>query len=296
MARWLLRLIDAQARWSGPLGDFNHRWLGALFRPIPAIRDLLNGRWLGHPLHAVLTDAPVGILLLVIVLDVVGQRTAADIALVVGILSMLAAAVAGAADYATTDGTARQRATVHSTLMVVALLGVRSARSCSGCRATDDRLAATWTSIVAFLVLAAGACVGGDVVYVLGNMVSRHAFRGAGTKWIALEPAELDEAGDIPEGRPVKARLGINALALVRQGETVLALHDTCAHAGGPLSGGRSTAAASSVHGTVRRSGSPTAARCEARRSTTSRRTRFAGRRRRLGGTPPRGLMGASAG
>ena len=38
------------------------------------------------------------------------------------ILFMLAAAVTGAADYADTDGTARVRATLHSTLMVVALL------------------------------------------------------------------------------------------------------------------------------------------------------------------------------
>ena len=42
----------------------------------------------------------------------------------------------------------------------------------------------------------------------------------------------------IPEGRLVKARLGINALVVVRTGPTVLALHDQCAHAGGPLSGG----------------------------------------------------------
>ena len=73
-------------------------------------------------------------------------------------------------------------------------------------------------SIIAFLVLSAGAYVGGDVVYALGNMVSRHAFRGAGTKWIALEPAEVED-GKIPEGRPIKAKLGINQLVLVRQGE-----------------------------------------------------------------------------
>lgn len=237
MDRWLARIIDAQGRWARPLGDFNHRWLSALFRPVPAIRDFLNGRWLGHPLHAVLTDAPIGILFLVIVLDVVGQRTAADVALVVGILAMLAAAISGAADYADTDGTARERATVHSALMVVALL-VYVASLAVRASGGDDRTVAAWTSIVGFLVLAAGAYVGGDVVYVLGNMVNRHAFRGAGTKWIALEPAELDDAGDIPEGRPVKAKLGINTLVLVRQGETVLALHDTCAHAGEPLSGG----------------------------------------------------------
>ena len=237
MDRWLARLIEAQGRWAKPFGDFNNRWLKALFRPIPAIRDLLNGRWLGHPLHGVLTDAPIGILFLVIVLDVLDLRTAADVSLIVGILTMLAAALAGLADYADTDGTARERATVHSTLMVVALLIYVASLAIRGA-GDDDRTAAVWTSVVAFLILAAGAYVGGDVVYALGNMVSRHAFRGAGTKWIALEPAELDEAGNIPEGKPVKAKLGINALALVREGETVLALHDTCAHAGGPLSGG----------------------------------------------------------
>ena len=237
MDRWLARIVEAQGRWAKPFGDFNHRWLHALFRPIPAIRDLLSGRWLGHPLHGVLTDAPIGILFLVIVLDVLDLRSAADVALIVGILTMLAAAIAGFADYADTDGTARERATVHSTLMVVALLVYVASLAIRGAGG-EDRTAAVWTSVVAFLILAAGAYIGGDVVYALGNMVSRHAFRGAGTKWIALEPAELDEAGNIPEGKPVKARLGINTLALVREGETVLALHDTCAHAGGPLSGG----------------------------------------------------------
>jgi nitrite reductase/ring-hydroxylating ferredoxin subunit len=239
MDRWLARIIAAQGRWAKPFGDFNNRWLKALFRPMPAIRDLLNGRWLGHPLHGVLTDAPIGILFLVIVLDVLDLRAAADVALIVGILTMLGAAVAGAADYADTDGTARERATVHSTLMVVALLVYVVSLAIRGTGGDgDDRTVAVWTSIIGFLVLAAGAYVGGDVVYALGNMVSRHAFRGAGTKWIALEPAELDDAGSIPEGKPVKGKLGINTLALVRQGEAVLALHDTCAHAGGPLSGG----------------------------------------------------------
>jgi nitrite reductase/ring-hydroxylating ferredoxin subunit len=235
--RLFTRLIEMQGRWARPLGDFNHRWIGAIFHAMTPIRDFLNGRWLGHPLHGVLTDAPIGILFLVIVLDVLNLRAAADVALIVGILTMLAAAVTGAADYADTDGKARERATVHSTLMVIALVVYVVSLVVRG-SGGDDRTVAVWTSGIGFLVLAAGAYVGGDVVYVLGNMVNRHAFRGAGTKWIALEPAELDEGGNIPEGKPVKAKLGINTLALVRQGETILALHDTCAHAGGPLSGG----------------------------------------------------------
>jgi nitrite reductase/ring-hydroxylating ferredoxin subunit/uncharacterized membrane protein len=238
LARLLVRAMDAQGVWTKPLGDLAHRFLFWLFQGLPALRDLLVGRWLGHPLHAVLTDAPIGILFLVIVFDVIDDPGAAALTLAVGILAMLAAALAGFADYADTDGKARERATLHSSLMVLALVGYLvsfALRLGSGPAASA---AGVGLSVLSFLVLAAGAYVGGDVVYVLGNMVSRHAFRGAGTKWIALEPAEFDD-GVIPEGRLVKAKLGINQLVLVRQGERILALHDTCAHAGGPLNEGK---------------------------------------------------------
>jgi nitrite reductase/ring-hydroxylating ferredoxin subunit/uncharacterized membrane protein len=241
LARFLIRTMDAQAVWTKPLGDLTFRFLHWLFHKMPAVRDLLNGRWLGHPLHAVLTDAPIGILFLVVVFDVLGEPAAAAWALGVGILAMLAAALAGSADYADTDGRARERATLHSTLMVLALvLYVISLFLRLGGEGVLDPLPATagWLSVASFLILSAGAYVGGDVVYLLGNMVNRHAFRGSGTKWIALEPAEVDSDGRIPEGKPIKAKLGINQLVLVRQGETILALHDTCAHAGGPLSEG----------------------------------------------------------
>ena len=237
LARLLTRAMDAQGVWTKPLGDLAHRFLFWLFQGIPALRDLLIGRWLGHPLHAVLTDAPIGILFLVIVFDVLGNPGAATVTLVVGVLAMLAAALAGFADYADTDGKARERATLHATLMLATLvlyLVSLAARLAAGSAAST---AGIWTSILAFLVLSSAAYVGGDVVYVLGNMVSRHAFRGVGTRWIALEPAEM-EGDAIPEGRPIKAKLGINTLVLVREGERILALHDTCAHAGGPLSEG----------------------------------------------------------
>jgi nitrite reductase/ring-hydroxylating ferredoxin subunit/uncharacterized membrane protein len=240
LARMLTRAMDAQGVWTKPLGDLVHRFLFWLLQGIPALRDLLVGRWLGHPLHAVLTDAPIGILFLVIVFDALSMPDAADWALIVGILTMLGAALAGFADYADTDGKARERATLHSSLMLLALIGylvslvLRQPVSAGG----HAPASAVVVSLVSFLVLAGGAYVGGDVVYVLGNMVSRHAFRGAGTKWIALEPAETD-GGEIPEGKLVKAKLGINQLVLVRQGEKILALHDTCAHAGGPLNEGK---------------------------------------------------------
>ena len=237
MARWLARLVALNDGWARPLGDFNHRWLSALFRPMPAIRDVLDGRWLGHPLHAAVTDIPMGLLLGAVVLDLLGQPTAADIALVGTVLFMLIAALTGAADYSDTDGSARTRATLHATLMVGALVLLLASL---GLRATDpvDRTIPVALAIIAFLIVSAGAFVGGDIVYLLGNMVSRHAFRGAGTKWIRLDLGTLADLNDLPEATPTRMKAGINDLVVVRIGDTVHAMHAVCAHAGGPLDQG----------------------------------------------------------
>jgi nitrite reductase/ring-hydroxylating ferredoxin subunit/uncharacterized membrane protein len=237
MGRWLARIMAAQDRWGRPFGAFNHRWLSALFQPIRPIRDLLNGVWLGHPLHGAATDVPIGTVLLVVVLDLVGQRAAADVALVVTILFMLAAAATGAADYVSTDGTARARATLHATLMVVAL-GILAGSLALRAGGPSDRTLPVVLSLIGALIMTAGAYVGGDVVYVLGNMVSRHAFRGAGTKWIKLDTGDVADLATMPEGTPAKARAGINEVVLVRIGSTVHAMHAVCAHAGGPLAEG----------------------------------------------------------
>lgn len=234
IGRFVTRLVDAQAGWARPFGDFNHRWLSALFRPIRPIKDFLNGTWLGHPVHSALTDVPIGALTIALVLDVIGQPVAADVALLVGVLSIVAAAVAGFADYTDTDGTARMRATVHASLMTVSVvifaisLIIRAGNPI-------DRTVPFVLLVVGYLVITAGAAVGGDLVYLIGTHVNRHAWRGAGTKWVPLDLGGLD---DIPEGGPTRARAGQNGLILIRTGETILALHDTCAHAGGPLAEG----------------------------------------------------------
>ena len=234
MGRLLARIIAAQDRWARPLGDVNHRWLSAVFRPIRPVKDLLSGVWLGHPLHAAATDIPIGTLLLTVVLDLLGQSAAADIALAATILFMLAAAATGASDYADTDGAARVRATTHATLMVVALLVLLVSVALRAGN-PSDRTIPIALSLVGFLIVTAGAYVGGDVVYLFGNMVSRHAFRGTGTKWIKLDAGDVTDLSTLPEATPTKAKAGINDLVVVRLGETVYALHAMCAHAGGPL-------------------------------------------------------------
>jgi nitrite reductase/ring-hydroxylating ferredoxin subunit/uncharacterized membrane protein len=234
IGRLLTRIVDAQAGWAKPFGEFNHRWLSALFGPIRPIKDLLNGTWLGHPVHSAATDLPIGALTVAIVLELVGQHTAADIALLVAVVSILGSVVTGLADYTDADGTARMRATVHATVMLISLvLFVVSLLMRSGNPA--DRSLLTILVLLGFATISLGAAIGGDLVYLIGTNVNRHAWRGAGAKWLALDLGDLP---DIPEGAPTKAKAGNNTLILVRAGDTIQALHETCAHAGGPLAEG----------------------------------------------------------
>jgi nitrite reductase/ring-hydroxylating ferredoxin subunit/uncharacterized membrane protein len=234
VGRYVTRAVDAQARWSKPFGDFNHRWLSALFRPIRPIKDFLDGTWLGHPVHAAVTDVPIGALTVSLIADLIGQPLVADVSMLIGVLAMVASAATGLADYADVDGTARDRATVHGTLMTITLviyalsLVIRAGHPA-------DRLAPIVLAIVGYLLLSLAAAIGGDLVYLIGTHVNRHAWRGAGTKWVALDLGGLP---DIPQGGPTKLKAGINDLAVIRDGDRILAMHAVCAHAGGPLAEG----------------------------------------------------------
>jgi nitrite reductase/ring-hydroxylating ferredoxin subunit/uncharacterized membrane protein len=234
IARLLVRIVNAQAGWARPLGDFNHRWLSALFRPMRPVKDFLNGKWLGHSIHGALTDVPVGVFTIAILFDLLVMRAAADIAVALGVLAMIAAAVVGLADYTDTDDHPRMVATVHATVMVSALLVYLVSLWVRLASPTGDRWLAIVTGLAGYGLVTAGAWVGGELVYALGNMVNRHAWRFFGApKWTRLD------ASEIPEGVPTKAKAGAQSLVVVRQGTTILALNDSCAHAGGSLSEGK---------------------------------------------------------
>jgi nitrite reductase/ring-hydroxylating ferredoxin subunit len=66
-------------------------------------------------------------------------------------------------------------------------------------------------------------------------MVNHNAF-SSGRK--AKEYTAILPAADLAEATPTKAMLGPTALVLVRRGDLVFALKETCSHAGGPLAQG----------------------------------------------------------
>ncbi|MEK6208201.1 MAG: Rieske 2Fe-2S domain-containing protein [Chloroflexota bacterium] len=225
------RILDAQAAWADPLGKLFVAIFSALYKPVPAIKDLLGGVWLGHPLHPAITDVPIGAFVVALVLDFSGQRAAATAAIGVGIVFMLLAALAGYADYIDLEGKPRRFGTIHSSLMLVALVFyVLSFVMRIGASPSPGEV---WLSVIGFLIVVTSAYVGGELVYNLGTQVDRHAWRGGGTKWAAIDVTE------IPADKPVKAKAGAQTLVVVRRGTTLNALHDVCAHQGCSLSEGK---------------------------------------------------------
>ena len=233
MLRRLLDPFFAAQAWTDPLGDFVQKLVRAVYGPFPPLRDLLHGTWLGHPVHPMLTDLPIGLLVGAFVLDLAGLGTAATWLVAIGIVTMIAAALAGFADYLDLSGTPRRYGTLHQLAMLVSLvLYVIS---------LGERVwwplffpsAETWLAGAGLVFLVVGAYLGGDLVFDFGSQVDRHAWRGGGTKWQPLDVT------DVPDGRLTKAKAGAATLVLARRGDRIYALHDTCAHQGCSLAGGR---------------------------------------------------------
>ena len=231
--RWLEPILNAQAVWADPLGDLFQRLFRTIYGPFPALRDLLHGTWLGHPVHPMITDVPIGAFIVAFVLDLVGQSTGAGWAIGIGFVSMLAAALAGYADYIDLEGAGKRIGSLHSTSMLLAaLLYLVSLGARLGWWPLFDGVAA-WTADLGLLLVVVGGYLGGDLVFDLGSQVDRHAWRGGGTKWQALD------VDSVPEDKPTKAKAGAQTLVVVRHGEKIFALHDTCSHQGCSLSDGK---------------------------------------------------------
>ncbi len=80
------------------------------------VHDLLAGAWLGHALHPLMTDLPIGFWTSASVLDLVGgrrARRAADLLLAAGTAAALPTVATGLAEYRHADQPARRVGVVH---------------------------------------------------------------------------------------------------------------------------------------------------------------------------------------
>jgi nitrite reductase/ring-hydroxylating ferredoxin subunit/uncharacterized membrane protein len=230
--RFVSRALLDKWDWGVGIADFYSTVDRFVIRP-KWLRSFFHGTWLGHPLHPLLTDVPVGALTIALGLDLLGIYDGANWATLLGVAGMLVAAIAGFVDLDETDGKARQYGGIHASLMLVALAFYVFSLAVRFGYAPGTPYQSVLIAAVGYLFVVAGAYIGGELVFTFGNMVDRHAWRPSGTKWAALDVSE------IPERQPTKAKAGAQTLVLVRAGDTIQALHDTCAHAGCSLSDGK---------------------------------------------------------
>jgi len=224
--------------WNGTAGvmDSIYHRLG---RPGKLLQDFLNGSWLGHSLHPVVVDVVVGGSTAAVLLQVLSWLGVADLrvatlwVLALTWLAGLSAILTGLTDFKdTATGDERDVVGLHGLINIVAtIILIGAFLALLG----EADLIAGVLIVGGFGVFSVGAFIGGHVVFKYGYMVNHNAF-ASGKK--AKEYTPILPAADLVEAAPTKAMLGPTALVLVRRGDLVFALKETCSHAGGPLSQG----------------------------------------------------------
>src|SRR3954463_8573792 len=138
------------------------RAVNSALRP-QAVADLLHGVWLGHPLHPVLVQVPVGAFTSAAILDLVpGGRRAATTLIAVGTASAPAAVAAGLLDWSQMTKDRRRVGLVHAAANTIALslyVGSLAARL-SGRHARGKALGFAGLSVAGL-----GAYLGGHLSY-----------------------------------------------------------------------------------------------------------------------------------
>src|ERR671932_969550 len=87
-----------------------------------ALKDALHGTWLGHPLHPVLVQVPVGSWVSAGLLDAIPPlRPAASVLIGTGVAVSVPAAMARAADWSEQDAGVRRLGALHAVMNTTAL-------------------------------------------------------------------------------------------------------------------------------------------------------------------------------
>jgi nitrite reductase/ring-hydroxylating ferredoxin subunit/uncharacterized membrane protein len=197
-------------------------------------KNTLHGVWLGHPLHPVFTDVPIGAWTTALALDTAangdpGMRRAATFAIGVGLLGAVGAALTGLTDWSETQGQPRRTGLVHGLLNIVAtsLMATAFFR-----RRTDSHTNGTACAWSGYALAVASAYLGGDLVYAQRIGVTHADVE------LPEDFTPVAESTALVENTMMRARAGTTDILLVRQHGLVCAMVHSCAHLGGPLSEG----------------------------------------------------------
>ncbi|MDP8911923.1 MAG: Rieske 2Fe-2S domain-containing protein, partial [Actinomycetota bacterium] len=195
--------------------------------------DVLAGTWLGHALHPLLTDLPIGSWTSATLLDLFGgdeSDAASDRLVAFGLAAAVPTAVTGMTDWADTtrsDAHVRRIGVVHASANVAALALFAASLAA---RRSGNRRRGKVLGVAGMAALTAGGHLGAHLSYSKGVGVDQTTFESRPTDWkVALADAAIGEG----ESKAVDVD-GVKVL-LTRQNARVFALSDRCSHRGGPL-------------------------------------------------------------
>jgi nitrite reductase/ring-hydroxylating ferredoxin subunit/uncharacterized membrane protein len=196
-------------------------------------KNLASGTWLGHPLHPVLSDLPIGCWSCAIALDTLGGeagRRGAEMLAAAGAVSAVPALISGFADWSDTNDADRRIGAVHAASGVAAL----SLYVCSlAAGVAGARRLARGMRVAGFALAGAGGYLGGHLTFSRGIGVDHTLFEEAPGHW-----TRVAREGDVTEGRPVCVAADRFDILLYRRNGAVHALANRCSHAGAPLDEG----------------------------------------------------------
>jgi len=217
-----------------PLSNLVNR----LLRP-QALKDVLHGVWLGHPVHPPLAQVPLGAWMSAGVLDVLpGHSKEAQLLIGTGIAAAVPTALTGAADWSEADVGQKRVGVVHAVMNSVAL-ALYVASFLARVRGNHGR--GRGLAFAGLGVATASAAIGGHLAYsqTAGASHASTAARAVSQDWIDLGLLE-----DLPEGEAV-LRVSTDSddrpapLCVLRRGGQAQVLVDVCSHLGGPLHSGK---------------------------------------------------------
>jgi nitrite reductase/ring-hydroxylating ferredoxin subunit/uncharacterized membrane protein len=246
MKRDLTERLDQNLIHSGAVkayADLLKKPMDALFAQglLRPLKTFLNGAWLEHPLHPVLTAVVIGAWTVAVLLDLLALighvpnlGPASGIAIGFGVLAALATIVTGLMDWMDLDPPELAVGVIHGTVNIIATVVFAISFFV---RASDNWQIAggvTALSLIGYVIVMFGGFMGGSLVFRRGVMVNRNAYRS--------EPEEFANAmalKELPENKPTCVDVNGQPVLFMRRGERITAIGAVCSHLGGPLQDGK---------------------------------------------------------
>jgi nitrite reductase/ring-hydroxylating ferredoxin subunit/uncharacterized membrane protein len=242
MARHGIDRFISRQEWMDGWAERVQKIVGAIFRGLGglgrALKNIFNGTWVfRHPLHPAITDIPLGAWITGVVADYLAisghlvPRAAGTVALLVGLIAAVGAAVTGYTDLLDIYGMERRAAFAHGLTMTIVFIIQTTSFIL---RLVDAYPVAVGLSTAGLALTMFGMFIGGHVVYRYGTRVDRAAFLSAPDDFV-----KVGAPSDFPEGELRRVDANGLPVLLVRRDSTLHAIVNVCSHAGGPLNEGK---------------------------------------------------------